>query len=343
MLGFSVYFQDYNEDYIKACAKIGAKYVFTSLHIPEEDYSHLDEQLPALIDLCQSLDLIICPDVSPVTFEKLHLKHGDFETLKQMGFKALRLDYGFDTIEHIQQLIQDFDLFLNASTLDETFIQKLIDHKIDLKHIRFTYNFYPKRYTGLSEKTFMEKQEIMNRYHLNSQAFICGDVLKRFPMYEGLPTLEKHRDMPPLQATMELLSMGVTDVMVGDSQIDLELLHTIYRYVTNNELELRVRLDQPYEHLYNQVLTLRLDQSDELLRINQPRQAHIKPYKNGYRNLGAITIDNELMGRYSGELSIVRQPIHSDARVNVIGFVHPDDVLLLPLICSDIKIIFKKL
>ena len=39
MLGISVYFQDLDYDYLEKAAKVGAKYIFTSLHIPEEDYS----------------------------------------------------------------------------------------------------------------------------------------------------------------------------------------------------------------------------------------------------------------------------------------------------------------
>ena len=37
MLGISVYFQDLNLKYLEEAKKCGAKYVFTSLHIPEEN------------------------------------------------------------------------------------------------------------------------------------------------------------------------------------------------------------------------------------------------------------------------------------------------------------------
>lgn len=49
MLGISVYFRDYDEQYLKEAAKVGTKYVFTSLQIPEEDYSNLDQKLPVLL------------------------------------------------------------------------------------------------------------------------------------------------------------------------------------------------------------------------------------------------------------------------------------------------------
>ena len=53
MLGISVYFQDYDENYLKKAAQAGAKYIFTSLQIPEEDYSDLDQKLPGFFELCE--------------------------------------------------------------------------------------------------------------------------------------------------------------------------------------------------------------------------------------------------------------------------------------------------
>ena len=46
MLGISVYFQDLDLHYLQEAKKCGVKYVFTSLQIPEEDYTSLDEKLP---------------------------------------------------------------------------------------------------------------------------------------------------------------------------------------------------------------------------------------------------------------------------------------------------------
>ena len=48
-------------------------------------------------------------------------------------------------------------------------------------------------------------------------AFIPGDGEKRGPLYEGLPTLEKHRYMRPLEAYLELVQdCGVDKVLIGD-------------------------------------------------------------------------------------------------------------------------------
>lgn len=57
MLGISIYFKDYDPQYLKDAAAAGAKYIFTSLQIPEEDYLHLDQVLPDFLELCRKLDI----------------------------------------------------------------------------------------------------------------------------------------------------------------------------------------------------------------------------------------------------------------------------------------------
>ena len=71
MLGISTYFKDLDYEYLETASKIGAKYLFTSLHIPEEDLSHLDQELPRFLESCKKFGLELVPDISPATFEKL--------------------------------------------------------------------------------------------------------------------------------------------------------------------------------------------------------------------------------------------------------------------------------
>ncbi|WP_173009698.1 MupG family TIM beta-alpha barrel fold protein, partial [Lactobacillus helveticus] len=123
MLGISVYFRDYDEQYLKEAAKAGAKYVFTSLQIPEEDYSKLDQKLPEFFKLCNDLKLEVIPDVSPVTLERLDIPKNDFKALKEKGFKALRLDYGLDDFKLVKRLQEDFNILLNASVVTPKYIE----------------------------------------------------------------------------------------------------------------------------------------------------------------------------------------------------------------------------
>lgn len=50
------------------------------------------------------------------------------------------------------------------------------------------------------------------------------------------------------------------------------------------------------------------------------------------RKRGSITIDNELYGRYAGEMQIVINDLPEDRKVNVVGMVMEEDVSLLSYI-----------
>lgn len=344
MLGISIYFQDLDYEYLKQAAKLGVKYVFTSLQIPEEDYSSLKQELPTFLKTCNELNLELVFDVSPVTFEKVGLVPFDFEGLRSLGFKALRLDYGFDNYELIKTLLKDFKLILNASVIDQAYLNGAIEAGIDLQQLILTHNFYPRSDTGLSLEYFLEKNKLFHQYGLKVQAFVCGDDLKRFPLYEGLPTVENHRTIHPYIAAIELIKKcHVDDVLIGDSKAKIETIQFILEYLNDNVINIKAHLEPDYYSLYNQIYTTRKDLSEKVVRITTPRTKGIRPCNNGNRYTGAITIDNELMGRYCGEVQLIKKDLGMDSRVNVIGFIHPEFIKILDYIDYETKIKFVKL
>ncbi len=344
MLGISVYFQDLNLDYLKKASACGAEYVFTSLHIPEEDYSSLPEKLPIFLNTCQSLGLKVVPDVSPVTFEKLQIKKNDYQKLKDMGFVALRLDYGFDDYEVIKSLQKDFFLMLNASVVSKEYIEGAILAGVDLTKIALTHNFYPLTHTGLSLESFMQKNDVFNAFNLTTQAFVCGDVLKRFPLYEGLPTVEKHRTVNPYVASVELISKcHVKDIFIGDSEASITTLKNIKDYMDHHVMRIPCHLEKEYEHLYEKEIKVRKDQSESLVRLLLPRVQDVQVFHNTIRRKGSIMMCNKLAGRYSGEVHLAKCDLPFEARTNIIGFIHPEYVDLLDYIDANTTIIFERL
>lgn len=344
MLGISVYFKDLDCKYLEKAAELGAKYVFTSLHIPEEDYSDLDEKMTIFLECCNRLRLEIVPDISPVTFEKLNIEKNDYDSLKRLGFKALRLDYGFDDFDTIKMLLKDFCLLLNASVVNGEYIEKAKEAGVDFTKIVLTHNFYPRNNTGLGIEYFNEKNKDFHKHGLTIQAFIPGDDLKRFPLYEGLPTLERHRSMHPYVAAVELIEKcGVDDVLIGDSKAKIETLEYISTYMKDKTMTIKAHFEKEYEYFYENEYVCRKDLSESVLRIITPRVPGVKPFNNGYRRKGSITMDNELIGRYSGEVQLLKKDFECDARVNVIGFIHPEFIELLDFIDRDTKIRFVRL
>ena len=344
MLGISVYFQDYDENYLKKAAQAGAKYFFTSLQIPEEDYSDLDQKLPRFFELCDELGLEVIPDVSPATLEKLGIKGGDFEALKDKGFKALRLDYGFDDFDLIKKLQRNFFILLNASVVSLDYLDRARNAGVDFDKLALTYNFYPHTDTGMGWTDFKRKNWMLKDYGLRTQAFVPGDALKRFPLYEGLPTVEKHRGVSPYVAAVELIhEANVDDVFIGDSKASIKNLQYIVDYQKDNILNIECSLLPQYQQLYDQVIEVRKDMPEKLIRLSLPRKLDIPICNTLNRHRGTITMQNKLAQRYSGEVSLIKSNLPFEARSNVIGFISPEYVKLLDFIDSSTKIVFRKL
>ena len=57
------------------------------------------------------------------------------------------------------------------------------------------------------------------------------------------------------------------------------------------------------------------------------------------RKIGSLTIDNLRYGRYSGEIMLTRSDLPADERVNVIGRVPENALLLLNLIDRGAKFV----
>lgn len=170
-------------------------------------------------------------------------------------------------------------------------------------------------------------------------AFIPGDGEKRGPLYEGLPTLEKHRSMRPLQAYLELVQdCAVDKVLIGDISGSLESVQEISS-ASGGIIPVR------YESFINasevlkvveQVHTNRLDpEARDVIRSVESREENkvaLQPMNTISRKRGSITIDNELYGRYAGEMQVVVNDLPVDEKVNVVGMVVEEDVPLLPYI-----------
>ncbi|MDF4730702.1 MupG family TIM beta-alpha barrel fold protein, partial [Vibrio parahaemolyticus] len=181
---------------------------------------------------------------------------------------------------------------------------------IRVKNVEAWHNFYPRPETGLA-KSFLQKQnQYLHKCGIKTMAFIPGDGEKRGPLYEGLPTLEKHRYMRPLEAYLELVQdCGVDKVLIGDISGRVESVQEIAS-ASRGIIPLRYEpLIEKSEVLkmVEQVHTNRLDPARDVIRSVQSREEHkviLQPMNAIVRKKGSITIDNELYGRYAGEMQV---------------------------------------
>lgn len=333
MLGISIYLQDLDLDYLKEVMQQDVNVIFSSLHIGEENYDDLATKLQQILAITKDKNIKFIPDISSRTLKKLNI--ASIEELASFGIEAIRLDYGFD-INEIANLSNRFHIVLNGSTIKETDLIALTNLKVDPNRIWICHNFYPREYTGISKEKLIETNKMIRKYGFRIQAFVVGDQLKRFPFYQGLPTLEKHRYLPPFVATVELLKDGqVDDVIIGDSQASLDTLKYISQYLKDQTIVIKATLLKEYHHLYHKKFTIRQDEASDALRLLGERGKEVAQGFIYPRLKGTITIDNLHYGRYSGEIQICKHELPPDYRINWIGQIDLNWLSLIQYINSE--------
>ena len=348
MLGASVYLsEDLSKikDYLTKISKYGIKEIFTSIHISEEDPEGTLEKLNSVSSHIDELGMSLMIDISSATLTRYNMSFDELlNYLKIIKIKKLRVDYGFSD-EEIVEISKNFDVILNASTIDDTECKKLESLGLNLNNIIACHNFYPRPETGLGEKSFLEQNKYLKSKGFKIQAFLPGDDELRGPIYEGLPTIETHRHKDPLFTFIDLhKKYYIDEILIGDISIKESSFERLRKYIEEGIISLRVENmninDPRIEDLILKTHTNRKDLSDYVIRSAEARfivDYDIEANNTSERAKGSITIDNKNYGRYNGELQITKRDLARDEKVNVLGNVIEEDLPLLEYILAGDK------
>ncbi|MBC6975336.1 DUF871 domain-containing protein [Bacillus sp. Xin] len=346
MIGVSIYLSkdqmEAQEKWLETVRKYGFSSIFTSLHIPEDDPTTYKELIQVLGKQAKKHEMELMVDVSPKSLQYLGVTYENVEPLLKWGITGLRMDYGIDP-KQIAYVSHKMKIALNASTITESFWNELLKEHVKVEHVEAWHNFYPRPETGLA-KSFLQKQnQFLHECGIKTMAFIPGDSDKRGPLYEGLPTLEKHRYMRPLEAYLELVQDCFVDkVLIGDISATLQSISevsTVKEGVISIRYTAFVKEKQVLENI-ERVHTNRLDPARDVIRSVESREESslaLQPMNTVERKVGSITIDNVLYGRYAGEMQITMNDLPESEKVNVIGSVIEEDLPLLSYVGAGQK------
>lgn len=322
-LGFSVYLTSFERQrpQLELSAGSGAP-VFLSLHMSEEFSPDYCRRAETVCRWLQEAGYRTIADVSVKTMAQFG--QPDLVRLaRHLGLWALRVDYGLSEDE-VTALAAQLPVVVNASTTDPEQAARIARAG---SLVMAMHNFYPRPETGLDDGFFRDSTRALQQAGLKVLAFIPGDGELRGPVHAGLPTLERHRGLPPSACFADLtVNFGLDEVFVGDPGLSPREGARIARFCRDGVVELPARLDEEWARLYDQVFTNRVDSPRRLIRFAQSRTYscagdRVIPRGCAERVRGSITVDNETYGRYSGEIQMVREGLPADSRVNVIGRV----------------------
>ncbi|WP_040212250.1 DUF871 domain-containing protein [Clostridium polynesiense] len=340
-----------NLEYIKTASQLGFTEVFTSLHIPEADYEKALNEFKEMSSLCKSLNMTLIVDISPRAFKYLNIRQDDLKAIKDLGVDVLRIDFGYSVKE-----IADFTnnkeglmIEVNASTITPEILESLSKEKADFSNLQGCHNYYPRLNTGISVESLIAKNKMLKEKGIKISGFIPSQKKRRGPIYEGLPTLEIHRFISPEASAKHLFLLGCDTIIFGDAiasneemksvgDIEKDVIELRVIPFTNDELEKKIIFDGVHEN--------RTDGAEDVIRSTTSRE-NIKgviPCSNTVeRKKGSITIDNIGYKRYSGELQICRKKLPADFRVNVVGEVVQEELMLIDYIKDGSKFKFKNI
>ncbi len=355
--GISLYFSngiEKNKEMIEKAIEHKVGYVFTSLHIPEETGIDYRTDIKELLELCKAGNLHMIVDVGPETLDKLGAK--SIDDLEDTGISYIRLDYGFSSQETVR-LSEKFHVVFNASTITEDEIKEWKIAGADFTRFTACHNYYPKQFSALSIQRVKEINFRLKILGFTTMAFVPGDSVLRGPIYEGLPTVEGHRNKKEEVALnmLELYMEGACDVvLVGDVDISQKNWHAI-RCLSEDYVELQADLSSEYDFIKDIIHHDRPDSSEMIIRsqesrfykqeiLSQPVVADsdrielIGEWQEDGRQTGSICISNNKYLRYMGELEIARLNLPGDERLNIIGEIIESDRKYLPYIRNGLGI-----
>lgn len=354
-IGVSVYNDFYSMEeiskYLKKAGRLGFKKVFTSLILANHGFETSNKfecrQLKELYSICHELGLHITADINREIFEALGCSLNKLKPLKDMCIERLRIDDGFsDTeiclitnndcgikIEISAASVGKKDSYTYSQTKD---LLELIKKEGSLEGLTACYNFYPLPDTGLDILEVRDAKELFEAYDIPLGAFVASQFSPKHlhKNGNGVPTVEKHRYLPPHIAMQELFAEGFDYVLIGDSMADDSELEMMARCAINSTIEIPVVFNQYIcnsikDKILNMELTSRTDQPAKLIRASDSRGIEVPPIYCANRSKYTVTICNSNASHYMGELQINLEDLGPSREHNVLGFVHPDAYGLL--------------
>lgn len=349
-LGISIYPEKTTEkeilNYIDMASKYGFSRIFSCLLSVNDTRENIKNKFKKINDYAKEKGFEIIVDVSPRVFEELGISYKDLSFFKEIGADGLRLDMGFTGSEEALMTYNDENLKIEINMSNNTnYIDTIIDYMPNKDNLIACHNFYPHRYSGLNFDHFMKCTERFNKYGLRTAAFITSQNENTFgpwPVTDGLPTLEIHRNLPVEVQAKHLIALGnINDIIISNcypSEDEMKKLGSMRKDMVTFDLYLENGVPEIEQKiLFEEKHFNRGDFSDNLIRSTQSRvkyKGHNFKLFNAPEIIkrGDVVIESSEYGHYAGELQIALSDMKNSGKSNVVGHIKEDEVFILDYI-----------
>lgn len=346
-LGISVYPEHTTDEkayaYMRKAGALGFKRVFTCFLSVKESKEDTVKHFKEFCRVAHESGLTVSVDTNPEVFEKMGASPNDLSIFHEIGFDIIRLDGKFGDPGDIVITHNPYGIKIeyNASgTLD---IEHMIRCGAEAENMCLCSNFFPQRHTGMGLNRYIELTSKCHDSGLRTASFISShntDTFGPWPVFDGLPTIEMHRDLPIDLQLRHMNAMNFAqDILIGNcfaSDEELEALAKTDLTKINLKMTYASDVSEIEKSIVNLDVHAQRDDCNELIiRSSYPRMLHRQssiPFRKRPDEMvhrGDILIVNDLLAHYRGELWIVQQDFKASQQYNLVGHLDEHEDILL--------------
>lgn len=346
-LGISIYpekasFEELR-DYIKKAADYGFTRIFSCLLSAEEEKEDLIQRFSKVNDYAHENGFEVIVDVSPRVFSRLEISYNDLGFFKEIGGDGLRLDAGFTGREEALMTFNEYDLSIEINMSNDVHtIDTIMDYQPNQYNLLACHNFYPHRHTGLGLDYFTKTTERFSKYGLRTAAFITSqndNTYGPWPVTDGLPTLEMHRNLPiDVQLKHHIAMNTVDDIIISNcfpSDEEMEWIKALDSHLVTFDVVPHDDLPETESKILFDMLHFnRGDVNENLIRSTQSRvkyKGHQFSLFNAPAEIkkGDIIVESSEYGHYAGEMQIAMTNMKNSGKSNVVGYIREEEQFIL--------------
>ena len=358
MLGVSLYPEQETleeiDAYLKKASAYGFKKVFTSMFSVPGTKEEIIAYFKDFTKIVHKYGMIVSGDCNSELFHRLEATETDLSVFKDIGVDILRMDFSFN------------------DERDATLINNKEGLKIEIgakpENISTCHNFYPERYTAPSLEAINDINNYWKAKNIPVAIFISSLVKGShgpWPVSDGLPTIEEHRDMPiEIQLKHCLALDNVDEIIIGNAYASDEefkaidqVMKQVYVDIPKNEslgfladfvphgltkrIPFKIHLDKGTTALEKEILFNYPSHSDlgdcmnYMLRsrwtrmIYKGKEIPCRPCDKAYYTRGDVVIVNDNLVHYRGEIQIVLKEMKVDGQRNLLGHIDENEIFIL--------------
>lgn len=346
-LGISIYPDKSSIDdmkaYIDKASKYGFKRIFSNLLLPNKSKKEIVTTFKDIFKYSKDRDFEIIVDTNENIFKMFDIKIDDLSFFRNIGADGIRLDGGFSNMQKARLTYnkENLKIEINMSAVEHA-IDNLFDYSPNRFNLLGCHNFYPQRHSGISLDFFNRNTIKFNQKKIRTAAFICSqnnNAYGPWPITEGLPTLEMHRDLPMDVQLKHFIAMdSIDDIIISNCYPSDEELNKI-KNISLTEPTLSVELEDKLPDVMKKIvldtdLFYRGDVSDYIIRssntVAEFEDEDIPQFnQKEYIEKGSIIVNANEYKQYKAEFQIAKQTFKNTGKSNVVGKITDDEIFIL--------------